>query len=57
MDILSKINIINVYQSPPVSAIVQAALGTIRWTIELLTLTEEDRLAAGICLHDEEYDR
>jgi hypothetical protein len=57
MDILSKLNLSNVYQSPPVSTIVQAALGTIRWTIELFTLTEEDRMAAGICLDDEEYDR
>ena len=57
MDILSKLNISNVYQSPPVSTIVQAALGTIRWAIEFFTLTEEDRLAAGICSDDDEYDR
>jgi hypothetical protein len=36
------------HQPAPFSAVLHTVLGIVRWLIEFFTLTEEDRLTAGI---------
>lgn len=57
MDILSKLNISIENRPHPFSALLHTSLGIVKWLNEFFTVTEEDRLAAGSYLDDDEYDR
>ena len=53
MGIQSDKNISNINLLGPFSAVLLPLLGIARWLVRFFTLTEEDRLAAGIYLGDE----
>ena len=46
----------NLNQPGPFSAVLRAVMGILRWLIGFFTLTEEDRLTAGIYVGGEERD-
>lgn len=46
----------NVNQPAPLSAVLHTVLGIVRWLIGFFTLSEEDRLAAGIRMGGEGRD-
>jgi hypothetical protein len=46
----------NVNHPDPFSAVLHTVLGIVRWLIGFITLTEEDRLAAGIYIGGEGRD-
>jgi len=46
----------NVNQPGPSSAVLHTVLGIVKWLIGFFTLTEEDRLTAGIHVGGEERD-
>jgi hypothetical protein len=56
MDISADKNKSGVNRLGPLSAILHTGLGIIRWLIGFVTLTEEDRLKAGIYLGGEGRD-
>jgi hypothetical protein len=56
MDILSEKYIQNINRPAPFSAVLHAVPGIVRWLIRFFTLTEEDRLAAGIYVGGKGHD-
>jgi hypothetical protein len=54
MDNLSDRNVTNGSRTTPFATILQAVLGFVRWLTGFFTLTEEERLKAGINVNDKD---